>query len=377
MNGLEVPGTTRGTAADAGLAGHERPAESYAGRGPRPADDRRRRPLPRHRDADVRRVVPGRGGGRARRRGGRLMAGRSGGRRAGPAAARRDPRRAPVAGRVRRRLRHRGGGHGRRPPDRALGPRGRPRRLGPGRGPRGRAPAPRARDADRPRSCARSRATTRTRWRGSCRRWAPTSARSCPAWSSASPSSTARGWVQANTAAFAGLIGRLEGELLEQMLPPGSGFTQGGRDARQPLDHDPPARAAARVHGPARARAVRPRAADRRDDARPAPVRRGEHPPDRGEPRRARRAVPDLDRAPRDDPRVRVRGAPVAPAVPRGAAGAPADAVQPGGLVDGPGRGAGARVGAPRRRAPGRPALAGAPDDRPSSASCSARRRRS
>ncbi len=33
-------------------------------------------------------------------------------------------------------------------------------------------------------------------------------------------------WVQANTTAFAGLIGRLEGELLEQMLPPGSGFTK-------------------------------------------------------------------------------------------------------------------------------------------------------
>jgi hypothetical protein len=30
VNGLEVPGTTRGTAADAGLVGHERPAESYA-----------------------------------------------------------------------------------------------------------------------------------------------------------------------------------------------------------------------------------------------------------------------------------------------------------------------------------------------------------
>ncbi len=29
VNGLEVPGTTRGTAADAGLVGHERPAESY------------------------------------------------------------------------------------------------------------------------------------------------------------------------------------------------------------------------------------------------------------------------------------------------------------------------------------------------------------
>jgi len=33
-------------------------------------------------------------------------------------------------------------------------------------------------------------------------------------------------WVRANTAAFAGLIGRLEGDLLEQMLPPGSGFTK-------------------------------------------------------------------------------------------------------------------------------------------------------
>jgi glutamate racemase len=29
VNGLEVPGTTRGTAADAGLAGHERPEEAY------------------------------------------------------------------------------------------------------------------------------------------------------------------------------------------------------------------------------------------------------------------------------------------------------------------------------------------------------------
>jgi coenzyme F420 biosynthesis associated uncharacterized protein len=34
------------------------------------------------------------------------------------------------------------------------------------------------------------------------------------------------GWVRANTAAFAGLIGRLEDGLLEQMLPPGAGFTK-------------------------------------------------------------------------------------------------------------------------------------------------------
>jgi coenzyme F420 biosynthesis associated uncharacterized protein len=31
-------------------------------------------------------------------------------------------------------------------------------------------------------------------------------------------------WVRANTAAFAGLIGRLEGELLDQILPPGGGL---------------------------------------------------------------------------------------------------------------------------------------------------------
>ncbi len=33
-------------------------------------------------------------------------------------------------------------------------------------------------------------------------------------------------WVHANTAAFAGLIGRLEGELLDQMLPPGGGMAK-------------------------------------------------------------------------------------------------------------------------------------------------------
>jgi coenzyme F420 biosynthesis associated uncharacterized protein len=33
-------------------------------------------------------------------------------------------------------------------------------------------------------------------------------------------------WVHANTAAFAGLIGRLEGDLLDQMLPVGSGVTK-------------------------------------------------------------------------------------------------------------------------------------------------------
>ena len=33
-------------------------------------------------------------------------------------------------------------------------------------------------------------------------------------------------WVRANTSAFAGLIGKLEGPLLDQMLPEGSGFTK-------------------------------------------------------------------------------------------------------------------------------------------------------
>ncbi len=33
-------------------------------------------------------------------------------------------------------------------------------------------------------------------------------------------------WVRANTSAFAALIGKLEGQLLEQMLPPGSGLTK-------------------------------------------------------------------------------------------------------------------------------------------------------
>ena len=34
------------------------------------------------------------------------------------------------------------------------------------------------------------------------------------------------GWVQANTKAFAGLIGKLEGQLLDQILPEGSGLTK-------------------------------------------------------------------------------------------------------------------------------------------------------
>ena len=143
-------------------------------------------------------------------------------------------------------------------------------------------------------------------------------------------------WVQANTSAFAGLIGRLEGELLEQMLPPGSGFAKAavtlanrwittrqlglllGFMGQRVLGQYDLALLTAET------------------DARPAAVRRGEHPPDRGHAGRADRAVPDLDRAPRDDPRVRVRGASVAPAVPRRPARAAAHAVQPRRVDDGP-----------------------------------------
>ena len=34
VNGLEAPGTTRGTAADPGAAGHSRPAETWSGADP-------------------------------------------------------------------------------------------------------------------------------------------------------------------------------------------------------------------------------------------------------------------------------------------------------------------------------------------------------
>ena len=53
---------------------------------------------------------------------------------------------------------------------------------------------------------------------------------------------------------------------------------QGDDGPGQPLDHDPPARVPARVHGPARPRPVRPRPAVGRGRPGPAAVRRGEHP---------------------------------------------------------------------------------------------------
>ena len=90
----------------------------------------------------------------------------------------------------------------------------------------------------------------------------------------------------------------------------------------------------------------------RRGDAGSAPVRRGEHPPDGAVAGRAARRVPDLDRPPRDDPRVRVRGAPVAPAVPRRAARTPARRVQ----REAQGPAAGRRSGASAERSAARPA---------------------
>ena len=186
-----------------------------------------------------------------------------------------------MAGRLRRRLRDRGGGHRRRPPDRALGPRGRARRLGPGRGHRGRPAAPRAGRADGRRSCARSRATTRTRWRGSCRRWARTSGTELPGVVERVAVVDRAAWVQANTRRSPASSAGSRASCWSRCCRPGSGFAKAAvtlanrwittRQLGLLLGF-----MGQRVLGP-----VRPRAADRRDDARPAPVRRGEHPPDR------------------------------------------------------------------------------------------------
>ncbi len=91
---------------------------------------------------------------------------------------------------------------------------------------------------------------------------------------------------------------------------------QGLARPREPLDHDPPVRAAARLHGPAGPGPVRPRAPLSGGRAGAAALRRGEHPPDRANARRAAGPVPHLDCPPRDDSRLRVRGPPVAAPVP-------------------------------------------------------------
>jgi hypothetical protein len=83
VNGLEAPGTTRGTAADAGAAGHERPVERLATPCRRTAvHDRRRRAVPIPGRAACSGRIPAcrvdRSGGR------RAMTGRSRGAAAGP-----------------------------------------------------------------------------------------------------------------------------------------------------------------------------------------------------------------------------------------------------------------------------------------------------
>ena len=127
-------------------------------------------------------------------------------------------------------------------------------------------------------------------------------------------------WVQANTVAFAHIIGKLEDSLLEQMLPEGAGF---GKATMTLANRWVTTRQLGLLLGFMGQRVLGQYdlallSAETTPGA-PA-VRRGEHPPDGEGARRADRAVPDLDRAPRDDPRVRVRGPSVAAPVPRGAA---------------------------------------------------------
>ncbi len=148
------------------------------------------------------------------------------------------------------------------------------------------------------------------------------------------------GWVEANLVTFSSLFGKLERELLDQLVPQGAGLsrppwrsrTAGSRRASS---------GSSWVHGPAGSRPVRPGPPVGGNRAGTAALRGGEHP------RHGRSLgvdagpLPDLDRAPRDDPCVRVRGAPVAAALPGGAPGAPADRV----LAE--------HVAARRRRRPG------------------------
>ena len=132
-----------------------------------------------------------------------------------------------MAGRVRRRLRPRRGGHRRRPPDRALGARGRPRRLGAGSRTsrsRGCARAPgtltgrraaRGRGRLRGRDGAGRAGAGRPPGHGAARRGRPRRRRRPRAAGSRRTPRRSRA-----------LIGRLEGELLEQMLPQGAGSTK-------------------------------------------------------------------------------------------------------------------------------------------------------
>ena len=129
-------------------AGHDGDSHAAA----RPAHDRRRRALPRDRRADVRRVVPGRGAGRAGGASSDERDRRGGERRAAAGIPRRSAcwQVGFVVGSAAR-----GRGHGRRPADRARRARRGPRRLAPRRGHRDRPGcATRPGTPDRRTSCA-------------------------------------------------------------------------------------------------------------------------------------------------------------------------------------------------------------------------------
>ena len=137
---------------------------------------------------------------------------------------------------------------------------------------------------------------------------------------------------------FASLIGTLEDELLDQVMPAGGGL---GKATMALANRWVTTRQLGFLLGFMGSKVLGQydlALLSAESDARPPPVRRGEHPPHGAGPGRAAGAVPDLDRAPRDDPRLRVRGPSLAPAVPRGPARAPAAAVQPRGERPGPGR---------------------------------------
>ena len=165
--------------------------------------------------------VPRRRAGRARGRdpmiGRRPMTGRNDGR---PVA-----RRPRLAGRLPRRLGARRGGDGRRPARRE-GRAARPRRLARGRADRHRPPARCAGHADRGRA-ARRRACLR-RGDGPDRAGPVDRARepSCPASSSGPASSTGPAGSAPTPATFASLIGKLETDLLDQVMPPGGGLAK-------------------------------------------------------------------------------------------------------------------------------------------------------
>ena len=112
-----------------------------------------------------------------------------------------------------------------------------------------------------------SRPTPR-RWPASCRRSRPRSGRELPGVVERSGVVDRAGWVRANT----GVLRVAHRQAREGPARPGRAARrrprQGDDGPREPLDHDPPARAAARVHGPARARPVRHRAAVGRGRAR-------------------------------------------------------------------------------------------------------------